>query len=244
MTKRLRIFAGPNGSGKTTLYNITKGYFHQTIMVNADEIEKELQSSGSFSFRKAAHLPIDKDVFLQSFQSSTLFDKAGGAPLLSAIHISDDVLSLSGVSLLNSYFTAYIAEYIRYALIKKERSLSFETVMSDARKLDFIRYAKEKGYKVYLYFITTVDPQINIDRVALRMERGGHSVPEDKIRSRYTRSLDNLYEAMKLVHRSFIFDNSSENHRWIAESEDEKLILRVDQSPAWFREYVLDKIAK
>lgn len=114
--------------------------------------------------------------------------------------------------------------------------------MSDKRKLDFIRFAKRKGYKIYLYFIATVDPIINIERVKLRVEQGGHSVPEDKIVSRYHRAMQNLYEAIMLSDRAFIFDNSSEAHIWIAESDKKTITIKNDIIPIWFKEHVIDKL--
>lgn len=173
MSKRLRIFGGPNGSGKTTLYRVTKDKFHLGIMINADDIEAELRNKGCFSFKEKANLPVKKETFFTSFQSSSLFTRAGGIDLLNAIDIEENILYLSDVSLLNSYFAAYMAEYIRMSLLETGQSMSFETVMSDVRKLDFIRAAKEKGYRIYLYFITTINPVINIERVEKRVAQGG-----------------------------------------------------------------------
>ncbi len=242
MSKRLRIFGGPNGSGKTTLYRVTKDKFHLGIMINADEIEAELRNKGCFSFREKVELHVHKEKFFISFQSSSLFVVAGGAGLLAEIDVLDDILFVKNTSLLNSYFAAYVAEYIRVALLDTGKSMAFETVMSDIRKLDFIRLAKEKGYRIYLYFITTINPMLNVERVEKRVAQGGHSVPKDKIISRYTRSLDNLYDAIMLSDRSFLFDNSSEQPQWIAETEGKSLKIQGEQIPQWFQKFVLDKI--
>ena len=242
MSKRLRVFGGPNGSGKTTLYRVTKDKFHLGIMINADEIEAELRNKGCFSFKEKVELQVEKEKFFTSFQNSSLFISAGGVELLSAIDIRDNTLYLSNISLLNSYFAAYIAEYARISLLDTGKSMAFETVMSDVRKLDFIRLAKEKDYRIYLYFITTISPMINIERVEKRVAQGGHSVPKDKICSRYTRSLENLYDAIMLSDRSFLFDNSSDEHQWIAETEGKRLKIKSEQIPQWFQKFVLDKI--
>lgn len=242
MSKRLRIFAGPNGSGKTTLYRITQDKFHLGIMINADEIEAELKKRGNFSFIEKVALQVKKEEFFTAFQSSSLFAYAGGTELLQTIDIRASILYVSNTALLNSYFAAYVAEYIRLSLLETGKSIAFETVMSDPRKLDFIRLAKEKGYRIYLYFITTIDPMINIERVAKRVALGGHSVPAEKVCSRYIRSLENLYDAIMLSDRSFLFDNSSEAHQWIAETEGKKLKIRSGQIPQWFQKFVLDRI--
>ena len=44
--KRLRIFCGPNGSGKSTLFSKFKMHYNPGYFINADELEKHLNSSG------------------------------------------------------------------------------------------------------------------------------------------------------------------------------------------------------
>lgn len=83
---------------------------------------------------------------------------------------------------------------------------------------------------------TTEDPAINISRVRYRVKMGGHSVPEDKIVSRYKRSLDLLIEAIQFTNRAYIFDNSTHEHIWLAEITDGHLMeVKTDQVPAWFK---------
>ena len=70
-------------------------------------------------------------------------------------------------------------------------------------------------------------------------------MPEDKIISRYTRSLDLLMAAVRHVNRAYIFDNSGEGRRqtWLAEiTEGHTLEIKTDEIPAWFRHAVWDKI--
>ncbi len=80
--------------------------------------------------------------------------------------------------------------------------------MSHRSKIDLLRRSKLEGYKNYLYFVSTESAQINVDRVGQRVQRGGHPVNEDKIRSRHLSSLENLKQAINQTYRSFIFDNS------------------------------------
>lgn len=116
--------------------------------------------------------------------------------------------------------------------------------MSHPSKIEFLNKAKEKGYRTYLYYIATEDAEINVSRVANRVKNGGHPVPESKIRSRYTRSLDLLYSAIKASDRAYLFDNSSDgsNQVWVAEITDgTKLTIMTDTPPRWFETYVLNK---
>ena len=51
--------------------------------------------------------------------------------------------------------------------------------------------ARDHGYKVYLYYVGTEDPLINVQRVQeIRVKEGGHNVPKNKIIDRYHRSME------------------------------------------------------
>ena len=64
---------------------------------------------------------------------------------------------------------------------------------------------------------------------------GGHSVPEDKIVSRYNRSLDLLKEAIPFTNRAYIFDNSTHELTWLAEITDGHFLeMKTDKLPVWF----------
>lgn len=57
----------------------------------------------------------------------------------------------------------------------------------------------------------TNNPKINILRVENRVEKGGHGVPRDKIKSRYYRSLKMLPLLVELSDICHVYDNSENN---------------------------------
>lgn len=131
--------------------------------------------------------------------------------------------------------------------MEQKASFTFETVMSHPGKVMLLKRAQTAGYRTYLYYVATDDPQINISRVQNRVTLGGHPVPEDKITSRYYKSLELLIEAVRHTNRAYIFDNSTNNadskHTWLAEITDGRMLeLKTDRIPAWFKKAVLDKI--
>ena len=69
----------------------------------------------------------------------------------------------------DSYLAADLAELIRQQLLASDKNFTYETVMSHRSKIDFLHSALERSYKVYLYFIATEDPQININRVNVEL---------------------------------------------------------------------------
>ncbi len=123
------------------------------------------------------------------------------------------------------------------------KTITIETVMSHPSKLEVMKNARELGYRVYLYFITTIDSAINIGRVQARTEKGGHNVPEELIISRYNKALNNLYQAVKLSDRAFLIDNSGQVHELIAEYNRaiNRLDIYSEEIPEWLQKYFLDK---
>lgn len=123
------------------------------------------------------------------------------------------------------------------------KSFTFETVMSSPDKIEILKKAQTEGYRTYLYYVATEDPLINLLRIGHRVKSGGHNVPSEKVVSRYYRSLELLFEAVKHTDRTFIFDNSGDNKIWIAEIVGgTEISLQTEEIPAWFQKYILDKI--
>jgi predicted ABC-type ATPase len=245
-TKRLRIFAGPNGSGKSSLYSylISQHYFNSYYYINADDIAKELPTRG-FS-AKNWPLIVTKDSLITYIKESTFSEHFPNAVLNDNLDVIDNrILWKKGDAYL-TYIAASTADYLRYSMLDSGSSFSCETVFSHPSKLDFISHARTKGYKVYLYFISTESPVINIDRVQNRVKEGGHDVPEEKITERYCRTMNNLFEALLKTDRAYLFDNSNAqiNNGYInfAEVEKSEIHTLTDDVPAWFNTYVLQKI--
>ncbi len=240
LTPRLRMFAGPNGSGKSTI----KSAIREEILgvyVNPDEIEKEINKFDVFDFDWFGIQVKKEDVF-EFLLGSLLLKKADLLDDVRALKFNDNKLSFYSVSN-NSYFSSVIADFIRQNLAIQRKSFTFETVMSSHDKIDFLKNTKQIGYRNYLYFVATNDPLINISRVKYRVANGGHPVPEDKIISRYYRSLELLIEAIKYTDRAYIFDNSLDQQFLLAEITNAKDIeLKSTEVPAWFEKYILDKI--
>lgn len=100
------------------------------------------------------------------------------------------------------------ADELRDQFIAERRDFAFETVMSHESKLEVMRRARDAGFHLTLFFVATENPRINVERVEARVQRGGHSVPHDRIIARYARTMAALVDAMLIVDRAVLFDNS------------------------------------
>ena len=244
MTPRLRVFAGPNGSGKSTLveYFCKNATFHLYTVINPDEIKKALEIQGRFD------LPFD--ISLQELKD---FAEASKRP-------DKEKIARGGITIENNqihfekenitdYSIAIFADFLRKEFLRKGKGFSTETVFSHPSKIDLLKRARERGYRNYLYFIATENPELNILRIQNRVEQGGHDVPVEKIFERYKKCLANVNEALHYVQRAFFFDNSSELS-YLAELTEngefldyqKNTIRKTDNTlPLWFKKILLDK---
>ena len=124
----------------------------------------------------------------------------------------------------------------RYQLLDSGKNVVFETVLSSDEKLEYIKKAKEAGYFIRVFFVCTESPSINAARIAGRYMEGGHSVPIEKIVSRYGKSISNCKKLIMLVDRLYVYDNSIENQpaRLFFRIADGKIIKQYLQNlPRW-----------
>ncbi len=237
---RLRMFAGPNGSGKSTMKEVIPEAL-LGVYINPDDIEKAWRQSGYIDFSDFK-IRVDAQEALAFFKQSSFLAKAGLSSAVSSLGFEDGCLLLEP-ALINSYFASVASDFIRHKLLEQNIDFTFETVMSSSDKVEFLRRAKDAGFRIYLYYIATEDPEINVSRIAHRVKMHGHDVPKDKIIERYFRSLDLLIDAVLLSNRAYIFDNSSEKRVWLAEvTNGTELEFKTDLVPHWFETCVLDKL--
>lgn len=236
------MFAGPNGSGKTTIIKkfpkeIPLGYY-----VNADDIGVALRDTGKLNLVKYG-VRANTEMLQEHFLKSGFAKKRRSPVSLKNIKIEKNYLFVKKVKV-DSYFAADIADFLRQQLLMSGKSFSFETVMSHPSKLEMMREARKNGYRVYLYFVATDDVDINLNRVKVRVKKNGHDVHPQKIRNRYSRTLNLLYDAVKLTNRAYIFDNSGKYYELVAEVTEGKKVQMLDidkKIPYWFIKYFYQK---
>jgi predicted ABC-type ATPase len=247
------VFAGPNGSGKSTIIQAVR----QTtvdgrtldfgIYVNADEIAVRL-ASGDFSFRPYRVGDVTFAQLEQFGRESGLF--RGGfdeAALNEAIGLHGNAVTMHEPEW-KEVVAQLFSNFVIDSLLKSGKKCSMETVFSHEGKVALMQQAKALGYKVYLYFVATERPSINIARVRSRVAAGGHNVPEDRIRDRYLRSLGLMYAAAQEAYQAYFFDNSGlpGEHQLVAHfkmigSGKEWDPVEPDKLPDWFIQHYFEK---
>ena len=129
---------------------------------------------------------------------------------------------------LGAYEAADLAAAIRRELAKSGESFIFETVLSDPHgaKVTELNEIGQKGIHVVLIFIRIDSPDTSKQRVSMRVMQGGHDVPDDKLESRFERTLVNLDRAIATLPVVLVLDNSdlSRPYRLEAVFRDSKRI--------------------
>ncbi|MDR2638845.1 MAG: zeta toxin family protein [Helicobacteraceae bacterium] len=140
----------------------------------------------------------------------------------------------------NAYIKAMEkAEEQRYEAVDLEKSFTFESVFSTREKLEFLQFAKSKGYFISVFFFATKNPSINIKRVRYRVEHGGHGVPEDKIVSRYHRSMELMGSCFGVADAVFMIDASEDKFVLLFAVIDGKLTLTAERTETmWLGKYL------
>lgn len=100
-------------------------------------------------------------------------------------------------------------EMVKHKLSLKEPVI-YETVLSSDYKWPLFDFAFDNQIKIVVTYITTRDPEINVERVRKRVKMGGHPVPEEKIRKRYAECHARIEKALVYADAALIYDNSTE----------------------------------
>ncbi len=104
----------------------------------------------------------------------------------------------------------YEAQETRQIFSDARIDFAFETVGSHPSKVEFLENLKARGYMVWVLFVSTESPEINIKRVHQRYLAGGHDVPEFKIVSRYRKTMRLLPSYFNVADHMVVYDNSND----------------------------------
>jgi predicted ABC-type ATPase len=170
--------------------------------------------------------------------------KSTAAPILLA-----DVLGVSefvnadviaqGLSAFNPEAAALAAGRIMLARLKElaaaRQSFSFETTLASRTFAPWISSLTNSGYDFHLLFLWLPSAQFAIERVAQRVQAGGHYVPDDVVRRRYIKGLRNFFSLYQPLATSWrVYNNAVgiDGPRLIAAGNFLAEELVVDQA-AW-----------
>jgi predicted ABC-type ATPase len=140
---------------------------------------------------------------------------------------------------IDPYKAASLADDLRRQLVSLRESFIFETVFSDpvGEKLHFLKEAGQSGYTTLLLFIGIKDARSSQLRVDMRVSKGGHDVPSEKLAKRFPRIMRNLRQALVELPNVRVYDNSDleRPYRVVARRQDGRGIELYPPVPGWLK---------
>jgi len=119
-----------------------------------------------------------------------------------------DLLAASGCSPTEANAEAWQEGMRRLEIaLAGKHSHAFETTLGGNSIPAKLREAAAT-HEVLMWFCGLDSPEHHIARVRQRVARGGHAIPEAKIRERYIASIANLIALLPLLARLQVYDNS------------------------------------
>lgn len=118
-------------------------------------------------------------------------------------------------------------------LLEVKNSFAFETTGAGTNYIKYIKHGIDCGYEINLIYLWLSSPDLAVKRVAQRVAEGGHNIPEDIIRRRYSLGLKNVVtHYLPLAHCALFLDNSSTSQKIIA-AKRKKERLKVFDLSIW-----------
>ena len=118
-------------------------------------------------------------------------------------------------------------------LRERRENFAIETTLASKSLVPFLRECKMKGYETRLIFVALDNPETAIRRVAIRVAKGGHDIPEETIRRRFIRGLRNFFEMYRNeVDHWTLLDNSGDCWKIVAVKE-EQAEQRIFDTDIW-----------
>ncbi len=120
------------------------------------------------------------------------------------------------------------------SLIANKTDFIVETTMAGQSPLNLMKNAKSAGYEILLLYVCLDNPMKSVERVRQRVKLGGHHVPEDEIKRRYKRSLENLPQVICGTDSGLVLDNSGTSAEVIAAVRYGEVLKK--KTCKWFEE--------
>lgn len=104
---------------------------------------------------------------------------------------------------------------------ERELDFAFETTLSGTSYVRLLQELKAQGYSIHLFFLWIPSPDLAIQRIKERVREGGHNIPADDVRRRFSRGINNFFKIYEPIVDSWIMlDNSKEKPIIIAKRKN------------------------
>lgn len=120
-----------------------------------------------------------------------------------------------------------------HTLANQKMNFAFETTLASRTFAMWIPELQKQNYQFHLIFLWLQNSDLAVLRVKERVKMGGHSVPEETIRRRYTAGLKNFFNLYSPLADSWQFYNNSTNHLSLMASKIKHHSSIVENEETW-----------
>lgn len=114
--------------------------------------------------------------------------------------------------------------------VQNDKSLLIESTLSGRYLQKFLKSLKSENYQITIIFLFADSPEILIERIAERVKKGGHFVPDEDVRRRFVRGKQNFWNVYKnLADSWFLYYNMKDDFQLVATGEKDKILV-IDES--------------
>lgn len=118
-------------------------------------------------------------------------------------------------------------------LLADGQDFALETTLATRSYVGLVKDAQKRGYKVTLLYFWLSSPQMARERVAERVENGGHHIPDEVVERRYYKGISNLFKLfIPICDVWMVIDNSIREMAIIARGE-QKVAQEVNNTDIW-----------
>jgi predicted ABC-type ATPase len=107
-----------------------------------------------------------------------------------------------------------------HASIAVHQTIGVETVLSTSKYAPLVLDARKRGFEICLIYVYVDTLERQLQRIKLRVAKGGHDVPADKVAARRTRSFRIFPWFFWKADRAWVFDNSGAQPLLVALKEE------------------------
>ena len=111
--------------------------------------------------------------------------------------------------------------------IAERLDFAFETTLGGRTITALLERAASRGFEVRIWYVGLNGPELHIARVRARVAKGGHDIPEPRIRERYDASRLNLIRLLPSLSELWVYDNSKDADPDAGMAPEPRLVLHV-----------------
>ncbi len=118
-----------------------------------------------------------------------------------------------------------------------ENNISFtqETTLAGHRIERTMRQARKQGYYVTMYYVGLNSKEESILRIANRVRKGGHNIPDNDVIRRFDKRIESLKNVISLCDEVIFYDNENGFIK-VAEIINNKFNYSNGYRPKWIEE--------